>query len=193
MKRICVYSGSNPGSKASYVEAAINLGKAMVANGSELVYGGGSLGLMGRVANAVMEHDGKAIGVMPRGLFRGELVHQNLTELHEVETMHERKALMADLADGFIALPGGVGTFEELFEAICWAQIGLHQKPIGLLNVEGFFDPLMKMMEHSAKEGFMRASSLELYIVEEDPQVLLERMNSYTAPVQQLKWTELEK
>ncbi|MBY0087642.1 TIGR00730 family Rossman fold protein [Brevibacillus sp. M2.1A] len=193
MKRICVYAGSNPGVNPLFERSAQELGKELVARGLELVYGGSSMGLMGRVANAVLESDGKAIGVMPTGLFRGEIVHKGLTELHEVLTMHERKAKMIDLSDGFIALPGGLGTFEEIFEVVSWGQIGIHQKPIGLLNVDGYYTPLMQMVEHATEAGFIPAMQGELILCESDPAVLLDRMRDYTPPVKVNKWSELDK
>ncbi|WP_409174166.1 TIGR00730 family Rossman fold protein [Brevibacillus fortis] len=193
MKRICVYAGSNPGVNPLFERCAQELGKELVARGLELVYGGSSMGLMGRVANAVLEGDGKAIGVMPTGLFRGEIVHKGLTELHEVLTMHERKAKMIDLSDGFIALPGGLGTFEEIFEVVSWGQIGIHQKPIGLLNVDGYYTPLMQMVEHATEAGFIPAMQGELILCESDPAVLLDRMRDYTPPVKVNKWSELDK
>ncbi|GEC88451.1 MULTISPECIES: TIGR00730 family Rossman fold protein [Brevibacillus] len=193
MKRICVYAGSNPGVNPLFERCAQELGKELVARGLELVYGGSSMGLMGRVANAVLEGDGKAIGVMPTGLFRGEIVHTGLTELHEVLTMHERKAKMIDLSDGFIALPGGLGTFEEIFEVVSWGQIGIHQKPIGLLNVDGYYTPLMQMVEHATEAGFIPAMQGELILCESDPAVLLDRMRDYTPPVKVNKWSELDK
>ncbi|EJL22085.1 TIGR00730 family Rossman fold protein [Brevibacillus sp. BC25] len=193
MKRICVYAGSNPGVNPLFERYALELGKELVGRGLELVYGGSSMGLMGRVANAVLEGDGKAIGVMPTGLFRGEIVHKGLTELHEVLTMHERKAKMIDLSDGFIALPGGLGTFEEIFEVVSWGQIGIHQKPIGLLNVDGYYTPLMQMVEHATEAGFIPAMQGELILCESDPAILLDRMRDYTPPVKVNKWSELDK
>lgn len=191
MKRICVYAASNPGVHPDYEKAALQLGDALVSKQYELVYGGASVGLMGRVANQVLDNGGRAIGVMPRGLFRREIAHSNLTEFHEVESMHERKAMMASLSDAFVALPGGLGTFEELFEAACWSQIGIHQKPIGLLNIRGFYNPLMEFLEHTVREGFMRESSMGIFIVESDPVTLLNRLAEF-APVEHgNKWTEL--
>ncbi|BFH60025.1 TIGR00730 family Rossman fold protein [Paenibacillus azoreducens] len=191
IKRICVYSGSNPGNHAEYEEAAVRLGEVLAARGIDLVYGGASVGLMGRVANQVMSRGGKAIGVMPTGLFRGEVAHTRLSEFHEVASMHERKKMMADLSDAFISMPGGLGTYDELFEAACWSQIGVHNKPIGLLNVRGFYNPLMAMLEHTVKEGFMREENLELLIVESDPEILVERLLHYVPVQQGQKWVEL--
>jgi len=191
IKRICVFSGSNPGNHADYERAANELGDALKARGIDLVYGGASVGLMGRVADKVLSAGGQAIGVMPTGLFRRELAHTGLTEFHEVGTMHERKAMMAGLSDAFIAMPGGLGTYEELFEAACWSQIGIHVKPIGLLNVRGFFDPMVEMLKHTVREGFMREENLGLLIVEADPEALIERLLHYAPADQGTKWVEL--
>ena len=162
MKTICVFAGSNPGGNEAYKRKAAELGTYMAEQGIGLVYGGSRVGLMGTIADAIMENGGTAIGVMPSGLFSGEVVHQNLTELIEVNGMHERKAKMSELADGFISMPGGFGTYEELFEVLCWAQIGIHQKPIGLYNVNGYFEPMMKMVKYSIQEGFSNESHLKL-------------------------------
>ncbi|WP_337103034.1 TIGR00730 family Rossman fold protein [Paenibacillus sp. YIM B09110] len=191
MKRITVYSGSNPGNHVDYENSAIALGKALAAQNIELVYGGGKLGLMGRIAGSVLESGGKVIGVMPRGLFSGEVMYTELTEFYEVANMHERKAKMSDLGDAYISMPGGLGTFEELFEMACWAQIGIHKKPIGLLNVRGFYNPLIDLLKHAVKEGFMRESNLDLFIVESDPDVLLERIANYKPSEQSFKWSEI--
>lgn len=191
MKRICVFAGSNPGVNQAYGEAATRLGDELVARDLELVYGGSNMGLMGRVANAVLGGGGKAIGVMPTGLFRREIVHTQLTEFYEVKTMHERKAKMGDLADGFIALPGGYGTFEEIFEVVSWGQIGIHDKPVGLLNVDGFYDPLRTMVQHAIDAGFIHGNQGDLLICESDPARLLDRMRDYTPPAKVNKWTEL--
>ncbi|MGZ0049583.1 LOG family protein [Brevibacillus gelatini] len=191
MKRICVFAGSNPGVNPAYAQYAEMLGRELLARGLELVYGGSNMGLMGRVANTVLEGGGKVIGVMPTGLFRGEIVHKGLTELHEVVTMHERKAKMHDLSDGFIALPGGYGTFEEIFEVVSWGQIGIHSKPIGLLNVDGFYTPLLEMVRHATEAGFIPQMQGELVVCESDPAVLLDRLRDYKPPVKGNKWSEL--
>jgi uncharacterized protein (TIGR00730 family) len=149
------------------------------------------MGLMGAVADAALAAGGEVIGVMPTGLFRGEVVHSGLTQLIEVGTMHERKATMAQLSDGFIALPGGMGTFEELFEVLCWAQIGIHRKPVGLLNVNGYYEPLMKLVEHSVHEGFSNISHLSLWSLESDPADLLAQMAAYIPKELTQKWTQL--
>jgi uncharacterized protein (TIGR00730 family) len=191
MRRICVFSGSNPGVRPEYQQAAHSLAQEMVARGLGLVYGGASVGLMGVMADTVLAEGGKAIGVIPRGMFRLEIPHRGLTELHEVGSMHERKALMADLADGFIALPGGFGTFDELFEIITWAQLGLHSKPIGLLNVADYFAPLLALVVHAATEGFIPAAHQTLLMLEENPVTLLDRFAAYTPLVRVSKWKEL--
>lgn len=154
MKTVCVYSGSNMGADPEYKKKAAELGFYIAEKGLRLVYGGSRMGLMGVIADTVLENGGEVVGVMPKGLFTGEIVHQQLTELIEVSGMHERKAKMSELAEGFIAMPGGFGTFEELFEVLCWAQIGIHQKPIGLYNVNGYFEPLLKMLDTAFKKAF---------------------------------------
>lgn len=191
MKTICVFAGSNPGVNEEYKRKAAELGEYMAKQGIGLVYGGSRVGLMGTVADALMAGGGKAVGVMPSGLFSGEVVHQNLTELIEVSGMHERKAKMSELADGYIAMPGGFGTYEELFEVLCWAQIGIHQKPIGLYNVNGYFEPMMKMVKYSIQEGFSNESHLKLIHSSSRPDELIEQMNNYSYPILQKKWTEI--
>ncbi|AIU83362.1 MULTISPECIES: LOG family protein [Bacillus] len=191
MKTICVFAGSNPGVNEEYKRKAAELGEYMAEQGIGLVYGGSRVGLMGTVADALMAGGGKAVGVMPSGLFSGEVVHQNLTELIEVSGMHERKAKMSELADGYIAMPGGFGTYEELFEVLCWAQIGIHQKPIGLYNVNGYFEPMMKMVKYSIQEGFSNESHLKLIHSSSRPDELIEQMNNYSYPILQKKWTEI--
>jgi len=191
MKTICVFAGSNPGVNEEYKRKAAELGEYMAEQGIGLVYGGSRVGLMGTVADALMAGGGKAVGVMPSGLFSGEVVHQNLTELIEVSGMHERKAKMSELADWYIAMPGGFGTYEELFEVLCWAQIGIHQKPIGLYNVNGYFEPMMKMVKYSIQEGFSNESHLKLIHSSSRPDELIEQMNRYTYPILDKKWREL--
>ncbi|MEW4024238.1 LOG family protein YvdD [Bacillus sp. B01(2024)] len=191
MKTICVFAGSNLGVNEEYKRKAAELGEYMAEQGIALVYGGSRVGLMGTVADALMAGGGKAVGVMPSGLFSGEIVHQNLTELIEVSGMHERKAKMSELADGYIAMPGGFGTYEELFEVLCWAQIGIHQKPIGLYNVNGYFEPMMKMVKYSIQEGFSNESHLKLIHSSSRPDELIEQMNRYTYPILDKKWREL--
>lgn len=191
MRRICVFAGSNSGARPEYSEAARRLGRELAVRGLGLVYGGSSVGLMHVVADAVLAEGGEVIGVLPRGLFRREVAHTGLTELREVGSMHERKALMADLSDGFIALPGGYGTFDELFEITTWAQIGIHSKPVGLLDVADYFAPLLAMVQHAAAEGFVPQQQARLLLREEDPATLLDRFAAYTPPASMWKWADL--
>ncbi len=189
MQRICVYCGSSNGNQSIYREVATQLGTLLAARGIELVYGGGRVGLMGVVADAVLAGGGSAIGVIPHHLATKELAHDGLTDLRVVGTMHERKALMAELSDGFVTLPGGYGTAEEFFETLTWAQLGIHNKPLGLLNIAGFYDPLLAQVEHSISEGFVRASYRELIIDDSDAQRLLDRLAAYQPPAV-VKWME---
>src|SRR5215470_4174601 len=189
MRRICVFAGSNPGVRQEYRGAARALGQEMLARGLGLVYGGASVGLMGVLADAVLAGGGEVIGVIPRGLFRREVAHEGLTELHEVASMHERKALMADLADGFIALPGGFGTFDELFEIITWAQLGLHNKPIGLLNVADYFAPLLAFVAHATAEGFIPPIHTRLLLHADNAAALLDSFAANGPPVKPSTWT----
>ncbi|APR01430.1 putative lysine decarboxylase family protein [Clostridium botulinum] len=191
MKRICVYSGSNLGLRSEYKESAKLLGKILAENKIELIYGGSRIGLMGEISNEVLRNNGKVMGVMPKGLFSGEMVHENLTKLIEVENMHERKQTMAELSDGFIALPGGLGTFEELFEVLSWAQLGIHKKPIGILNISNFFDPLLHMIKNTCTEGFMNESNIKLISVSDTPSELIKQMKNYVPPLMENKWREL--
>ncbi len=191
MYRICVFAGSNPGIRQEYQLAARALGKELVRRGLGLVYGGASIGLMGIIADEVLEYGGEVIGVLPKGLFKREVAHADLTALHEVSSMHERKALMADLSDGFIALPGGFGTFDELFEITTWAQIELHTKPIGLLNVAGYFNPLLALVTHASTEGFIPPFHASLLMHDDNAAILLDSFARYISPTTQMKWTEL--
>lgn len=174
MRRICVFAGSSPGSRQVYTEAARALGLEIARRGLGLVYGGSGQGLMGVAADAALAAGGEVIGVLPRGLFVREVAHQHLTELHEVGSMHERKALMAALSDGFIALPGGFGTCDELFEAVTWAQIGIHHKPVGLLDVNGYFTALLAFVAHATAEGFIPPEHARLLTCATDPAALLD-------------------
>jgi uncharacterized protein (TIGR00730 family) len=187
IKSICVYCGSSSGRQESYSDAARALAKAMVARDICLVYGGADIGIMGLLADAVLECGGRAVGVIPESLVRKEIVHKGLTELHVTKSMHERKSMMADLSDAFIAMPGGLGTLEEIFEILTWAQLGFHSKPCGLLNVEGYFDSLSAFLDHSVKERFVKQAHRHMLIVESDPEVLLERFVSYSPPLVE-KW-----
>lgn len=182
MKRIAVYCGSNPGTQPEYAAAAAQLGALIARAGIELVYGGGMVGLMGIVANAAMEHGGHVIGVIPEKLVIKEVVHEKLPDLRVVKNMHERKALMAELSDAFIALPGGYGTFEEFFEVLAWSQLGWHQKPFGLLNIAGFYSHLMAFLDHTMAEGFIRPQHRELVILESDVEKILHRLQTFRAP-----------
>lgn len=188
MKRICIYAGSNSGVSPMYGETAEQLGRVMAERGIALVYGGSKYGLMGRIADTVLKHGGEAIGVMPTGLFKGEMVHTGLTELREVANMHERKALMLELSDALIALPGGLGTFEELFEAMSWSQLGIHRKPIGLLNCEQFYQPLYALVEHAIEAGFARESNRDLFVMDEQPTALVDKLAAFERPELENKW-----
>lgn len=181
IQSICLFCGSNSGSNPAYAEAAGELGRELAARDITLVYGGGNIGLMGVAADAALAAGGRVIGVIPGFLRDKEVAHGGLSELHVTQTMHERKALMEDLSGGFIALPGGFGTYDELFEMLTWGQLSVHQKPIGLLNVAGFFDPLLAMVQHGVREGFIRQDNLALFVVADTLPALLERMNAYRA------------
>lgn len=174
MKKICVYCGSSDGARPEYRQAAEALGLAMLEKNIDLVYGGASVGLMGTVADTVLNGGGKVTGIIPKHLVNREISHQGLTELVVVDSMHERKSMMADLSDGFIALPGGIGTMEELFEVMTWSQLGFHKKPYGLLNVLGYYDHLNAFMQYGVNQGFIRNSTQGKLIVKDDPIDLLE-------------------
>ena len=188
MKRICVYCGSSPGADPIHREAAENLGTLLAARGIGLVYGGGNVGLMGAVADAALRGGGEVIGVIPSALMDKELGHAGVTKLHVVASMHGRKQLMADLSDGFVSLSGGIGTLEELFETFTWLQLGFHEKPVGLLNVAGFYDHLLTFLRHATAEKFMREAHLESLLVETDAAALLARMGDFRPP-SVAKWT----
>ncbi|PSB26897.1 TIGR00730 family Rossman fold protein [Stenomitos frigidus] len=189
MKHICVFCGSNQGAKLSYKAAAQALGQALVKRGLGLVYGGGNVGLMGTIADSVLAVGGTAIGVIPQALVDKELAHKSLTQLHIVSSMHERKALMADLSDGFIALPGGFGTFEEFCEVLTWAQLGFHQKPCGLLNIDEYYSPLIAMFDHATAEQFVLPPHRSLVLEAQDPDQLLDKLASYE-PITVQKWID---
>lgn len=182
MKRLAVFCGSSYGSSEAYQLGAIQLGKELAKRNISLVYGGSSIGLMGIVANTVLREGGEVIGVIPRVLEEREISHKGLTELHLVDTMHERKAKMADLSDGFIVLPGGAGTMEEFFEVFTWGQIGLHKKPCGLLNISGYYNPLINLLDHMIQQGFLQEKFRANAIVEENPSLLMEKFSNYIAP-----------
>jgi hypothetical protein len=187
MKAICVYCGSSLGRTQDYADGARVLAQALVRRNLQLVYGGASLGIMGLLADTVLELGGQAIGVIPESLLKKEVAHHGLTELHVTQSMHERKTLMAELSDGFVALPGGIGTLEEIFEIWTWAQLGFHQKPVGLLNIAGYFDSLIKLIDGSVEAGFVQPVHRQMFAVEVEPEVLLERYAKYQAP-QGSKW-----
>jgi len=187
MNSICVFCGSSPGNDPAYAEAARRLGRTLAERDTTLVYGGGHVGLMGVVADAALEAGGEVIGVMPRSLVDREIGHKGLTKLHVVGSMHERKALMSELSDGFVALPGGNGTLEEFFEVLTWAQLGEHGKPCGLLNVAGYYDPLLKVFDQMVEKDFLRGAHRELVLVADDPSSLLQRFEGYEPP-KTVKW-----
>lgn len=189
LRRVCVFCGSSSGARACYADAARAMGAALARRGVGLVYGGGRVGLMGIVADTVMAGGGTVAGVIPESMVSKEVAHQGLTELRIVGSMHERKALMADLADAFVALPGGYGTFEEFCEIVTWAQLGLHRKPCGLLNVEGYYDHLLSLFDHAVAERFVRASHRALVLEERQPERLLDLLESYQPPALE-KWIE---
>jgi len=178
---VCVYCGSRTGEIAAYADAARQVGREIGERGWQLVYGGGSTGLMGIVANAALAAGATVIGIIPASLMNRELGHQNLTELHVVDTMHQRKLMMAERSDAFLALPGGIGTFEELFEVWSWRHLGYHDKPLALLNVAGFYDPLLRFLDHSETQGFVSAGQRAQVEVSTDPKILLQRISDLSA------------
>jgi uncharacterized protein (TIGR00730 family) len=188
VQAVCVFCGSAVGARPQYADAARRLGRELARRGLELVYGAGDVGLMGVLADAALQAGGRVVGVIPAALVARELAHRGLTELHVVETMHQRKALMADRADAFVALPGGFGTADELFEILTWAQLGIHAKPVGLLNVGGFFDLLLGWMDQCVREGFLRTQHRQLLQVGDEPSALIERLLSRPAVRPVEKW-----
>jgi len=182
MRRVCVFCGSSVGAKAIYADAAREMGRLIASKRIGLVYGGGNVGLMGVIADAAREAGGEVIGVIPRALADREIAHSGLTTLHVVDSMHTRKAMMAELADAFIAMPGGVGTFEEFFEAVTWTQLGLHRKPCGLLNVDGFYTPLVQFIDQAVAEGFIRTVHRKVIVVDDEPARLLEMLATIDLP-----------
>lgn len=184
MERVCVYCGSSPGHDPSYRRAAREMGEELVARDLGLVFGGGSVGLMGTVADAVMDGGGEAIGVIPEALEAREVAHGGLTELAVVGSMHERKRRMVELSDGFVALPGGLGTLEELFEVLTWAQLGIHEKPCGVLNVAGFYDGLVSHLDGATEAGFVSPAHRDLARVETEPAALLDAFERYEPPTE---------
>jgi hypothetical protein len=191
MKRICIFCGSSNGARPIYAQAAQAIGQAIARAGYELVYGGGHVGLMGVVADATLQAGGSVIGVIPTALVEKETQHNGLTHLHVVRSMHERKALMADLADAFIALPGGFGTLDEFCEIITWAQLGYHRKPVCMLNVEGFFDAFMAFIDFTVNEGFIKPQHRALILMDADAQQLIDKLATYQPPLTD-KWLRHE-
>jgi uncharacterized protein (TIGR00730 family) len=192
VRRLCVFCGSSPGARPAYGEAAERLGLLLVERGIGLVYGGGQVGLMGRLADAVLAAGGEITGVLPRALVEKEIGHPGVADLRVVGSMHERKALMADLADGFVALPGGLGTLEELFEVYTWAQLGLHRKPCALLDVEGYYAGIAAWLAHAVDERFVREDHRAMLIVERDPRALLDRLDAFQPEAVVPKWIDRE-
>ena len=188
-QRICVFCGSNSGISPVYRTAAVAMGQLLVERGIELIYGGGNIGLMGILADTVLESGGQVTGVIPESLLAREIGHRELTDLRIVNSMHERKALMADLSDGFIAMPGGFGTFEEFCEVVTWSQLGIHAKPCGLLNVEGYYDSLLELFDHAVREGFLRKENRGLVLEDKDAAILLGKMALFVPPTAD-KWID---
>jgi uncharacterized protein (TIGR00730 family) len=192
VRRLCVFSGSSPGGHPDYAAATAGLGRALAEAGIGVVYGGASVGLMGVVADAALAAGGEVVGVIPRALVDREIAHPGLSELHVVGSMHERKALMADLSDGFVALPGGTGTLDELFEVFTWGQLGLHAKPLGLLDVRGYYAQLVAFLDHAVQERFVAAEHRDMLVMEDDAAALLEAFRRWRAPVRS-KWLDRER
>jgi uncharacterized protein (TIGR00730 family) len=188
---LCVFCGSRSGIDPRYERTAVELADALAERGHRLVFGGGSVGLMGKLADRMLERGAEVTGVIPESLARKELLHDRVTDTRVVVSMHERKALMAELADAFIAMPGGYGTFEELFEVVTWAQLGLHRKSIGLLNVGGYFDPLVRLIDHAIQEGFIAPAHRDLILIEERPVALLDGLATHVPPPVE-QWIEAD-
>ncbi|WP_349256735.1 TIGR00730 family Rossman fold protein [Methanocella sp.] len=182
MKRVCVFCGSSPGSRPEFTAKAGELGRVLAGNGIGLVYGGAKIGMMGAVASAALEANGEVIGIIPRDLVNKEIAFTRISDLRVVNSMHERKALMAELSDGFIALPGGLGTIEEFFEILTWAQLGIHKKPCGLLNVCGYYDKMIEFFDQAVQEQFINPSARSLVLVDESPPALLKKFQDYRPP-----------
>jgi uncharacterized protein (TIGR00730 family) len=189
MKRVCVYAGSSAGARPEYATAAGQLARVLVARGIDVVFGGGNVGLMKVVADATMAAGGEVIGIIPEALMAREVGHRDITELRVVGSMHERKALMAELSDGFVALPGGFGTIEEIIEIATWSQLGLHDKPFGLLNVDGFYDSLISFFDHAVHEGFLRPQHRQMLLVADEPEQLLDAFATWQRPAVH-KWID---
>lgn len=187
MKRVCVFCGSSVGKRSEYVDAAREFGTLLARRKIGVVYGGGRTGLMGAVADAALLAGGEVIGVIPEGLATKELKHDGVTEIHVVSSMHERKALMASLSDGFAALPGGMGTFEELCEILTWSQLGIHAKPCGLLNTENYYAPLLSLLDHAVEEKFVRPADRALLLAAQTPEELFEKLSAFEPPARK-RW-----
>jgi uncharacterized protein (TIGR00730 family) len=192
MRRVCVFCGSSPGARPAYAEATAEVARLLVGEGIGVVYGGGHVGLMGVLADTAMAEGGEVIGVMPQALVDREIAHGRISELRVVGSMHERKALMAELSDAFIALPGGAGTLDELFEVYTWAQLGLHDKPCGLLDVEHYFASLVDFLDHAVRERFVREEHRAMLMVERDPRALIDRLRDYEPRAVAPKWIDRE-
>ncbi|MDQ3019575.1 MAG: TIGR00730 family Rossman fold protein [Bacteroidota bacterium] len=187
MKRICVFCGSNSGNGVNHLLSAQKLGKILAEENLELVYGGGNVGIMGELANTVLQYNGKVIGVIPEDLVAREAALKEVTELKIVKSMHERKSMMSDLSDGYIAMSGGIGTLEEFFEVWTWAQLGIHNKPIGILNIDNYYNLLIDFINKSVEDGFVKKETLDMIIIEKDPATLLQNMKEFK-PVNVKKW-----
>ena len=192
MRRVCVFCGSSPGARPAYAEATAEVARLLAGEGIGVVYGGGHVGLMGVLADTAMAAGGEVIGVMPQALVDREIGHTEISELRVVGSMHERKALMAELADGFVAVPGGIGTLEELIEVYTWAQLGLHDKPCGLLDVEDYFSGLVGFLDHAVDERFLREEHRGMLIVEREPRALIERLAQFEPRAVTPKWLDRE-
>ena len=192
VQRICVFCGASPGARPAYRDATAHVARMLAAEGIGVVYGGGGVGLMGALADAVIAEGGELTGVIPRSLVDREIAHRDVMDMRVVGSMHERKALMAELSDAFIALPGGIGTLEELFEVYTWAQLGLHQKPCGLLNVEGYYDGIADFLAHAVAERFLREETRELLMIETDAATLIERLHTFEPQAAVPKWIDRE-
>jgi len=190
IQNICIYCGSSDQIKAEYLQAAVEMGAALVERDLRLIYGGGSTGMMGALADAVLANGGEVIGIIPTMFETPELLHTGLTELIVVDDINTRKTRMAEMSDAFVALPGGFGTFDELFEILTWSQIGLHRNPIGILNTLGYFTPLLAVIEHARQEGFIYNEHIELLIDEADPQALLTRLEAFELPQNLERWVQ---
>jgi uncharacterized protein (TIGR00730 family) len=190
VQKICVFCGSSPGARPEYAEATEAFAQLLVAENIGVVYGGGGVGLMGKLADAVLAQGGEITGVIPHALVDKEIGHPHVEDMRVVDSMHERKALMAELADAFVALPGGLGTLEELFEVFTWSQLGLHRKPLALLNVEGYYEGIAAFLDHAVRERFLNAKQRSTLIVERDPGALLERLKAYEPDAVEPKWID---